>query len=572
MEGKKHVIIASVFFVIGGVFIPSQVYAASLNFSPLAATRSVGDAFSVTVYAQSVDKALNAVSGAISFPRNILEVISISKTNSIINLWVQEPSFSNTEGIVNFEGIALNPGYTGSQGNIITINFRAKARGEANLNFSSGSILANDGLGTNILNDLGTGAFTIQSGSQTQTVPIAQKSADGAISIITSNTHPDQKKWYSNSSPEFSWVLPPDAIEVRTLIGSSPDGIPRVSYVPPIASKKVDPLSDGIYYFSLQVRTTNGWGEVFRYRVNIDTIPPEPFTVTFPHGTKTFESQPVILFNTIDITSSVSRYDVKVGSGEPERVAAPATSNPYPLPPQHPGTHTVVVTATDEAGNTRSASADFTIEGIDAPIITFYPEELELGDLLKIRGTTYPNSEITVLVKNADNNEVVSQEITKSNSLGDFGIIISKRLEQGTYLFTVRVTDARGAQSNETAPLTVVIKSKFLNDLINLTLDYLSAILLVMLSLALMIGGGIYIWTHAIKIIRKFRRESREAEKAVERSFTALRKEIAIHVLRLKSLKRKLTAEEVLFLERFEKELEEAEKTITKEIQDISHS
>src|SRR3989338_8837245 len=104
---------------------------------------------------------MNAASGVISFSSDKLEVASLSKTGSIFSLWVQEPSFSNSAGTVNFEGIALNPGFTGASGKLISINFKVKSVGDAPLTFSSGSVLANDGKGTNILANLGSGLFSV---------------------------------------------------------------------------------------------------------------------------------------------------------------------------------------------------------------------------------------------------------------------------------------------------------------------------------------------------------------------------------------------------------------------------
>jgi len=70
------------------------------------------------------------------------------------------------------------------------------------------------------------------------------------------------------------------------------------------------------------------------------------------------------------------------------------------------------------------------------------------------------------------------------------------------------------------------------------------------------------------------RREGREAEKILEKSFNILRKDINEHVIRLKAVKskRELTSEEIAFLEKFEEELTEAKDIITKEVEDISHS
>ena len=58
----------------------------------------------------------------------------------------------------------MNPGFTGD-GKLVSVTFRNKAGGQAGLNFSSGSILANDGLGTNILSDMGSATFSLEAGA-----------------------------------------------------------------------------------------------------------------------------------------------------------------------------------------------------------------------------------------------------------------------------------------------------------------------------------------------------------------------------------------------------------------------
>ena len=517
---------------------------------------------------------MNAVSGVVSFPWDKLEVVSLSKQGSILSLWPAEPSFSNSAGTVNFEGIALNPGYMGASGKILTITFRARSSGMANLSFSSGSVLANDGTGTNILNGMRVAVFALTGAGEVQptlsaveTAPTATGNALG----ITSPTHPDQTKWYADNTPEFSWELPTGTLEVRTLIGKSPTGNPSVSYIPPISKKKVDELPDGTYYFALQVRTSSGWGAISRYRGNIDTTPPKPFSIIFPHGNTGWESQPVVFFNTTDGESGVSYYDIKIGSdAKPVKTAPVAESNPYVLPPQLPGTYTLLVTAVDNAGNGRNGSAEFTIEAIDAPTITYYPETMEEGDILKIRGTTYPNSDVLVYIREGDT--VISEEYTKSNSSGDFALVVTDGLDSGVYTFTARVKDERGAQSTETTPLTVSVQSEFVTDFVSFVLKYLSVAILALLALGALAWIGIRLWFRIPRTIARMRHEAREAEKVSERAFKVLRDGVANHVARLKKVKRKLTDEEAEFLEQFEQKLEEAGELVTKEIRDISKS
>ena len=146
-------------FVLG--LLPFFAHAASITISPSSGTYSAGQQFTVDVYVSSTDQSMNAVSGTLSFPTKFLAVSSVSKSNSIISLWTIEPTFSNTDGSVTFEGIVLNPGFTGTNGKVISITFRALSAGVASVILNSGSILANDGAGTSIPTTLGSAQFTI---------------------------------------------------------------------------------------------------------------------------------------------------------------------------------------------------------------------------------------------------------------------------------------------------------------------------------------------------------------------------------------------------------------------------
>jgi hypothetical protein len=77
--------------------------------------------------------------------------VSLTKNSSIFSLWVEEPKFSNNSGTITLNGGLPNPGYLGTNGNVVSITFKAKKPGTASLIFSNALIRENDGLGTNIL-------------------------------------------------------------------------------------------------------------------------------------------------------------------------------------------------------------------------------------------------------------------------------------------------------------------------------------------------------------------------------------------------------------------------------------
>ncbi|MFA7285709.1 MAG: hypothetical protein WC011_02585 [Candidatus Paceibacterota bacterium] len=122
---------------------------------------SEGDRLTIFLRVNSTDQSINAVSGVVSFPENLLRAVSASKESSIINLWTGEPKI--TRGQISFEGVILNPGFSGNNGLVLKIVFEAKTKGVANLNFTEGSILANDGLGSNVLADLSGTSIRINS-------------------------------------------------------------------------------------------------------------------------------------------------------------------------------------------------------------------------------------------------------------------------------------------------------------------------------------------------------------------------------------------------------------------------
>jgi hypothetical protein len=178
----------------------------------------VGEIFTLTIDVSSVDKAMNAASGDILFPTDKLQALSVSKANSIMNLWIRDPSFTNNQagGDVHFEGVVLSRGFLGADGNLVTITFEAVAPGDAPISFSSGAVLADDGNGTNLLDSMQPGDVTI-----VRSATVARPPATGSVSGFagTSTTPPGRASLASlalselsgqdptNPQPVFSWRI-----------------------------------------------------------------------------------------------------------------------------------------------------------------------------------------------------------------------------------------------------------------------------------------------------------------------------------------------------------------------------
>jgi len=544
--------------------LPVAAEAATLYFSPSSGSHAVGTTFSVSIYVSSADQAMNAASGVISFPQDKLEATSLSKTGSIFTLWVQEPSFSNSAGTINFEGIVLNPGFTGAAGKIITINFRAKAAGSALVNFSSGSVLANDGKGTNILTSLGNAQFSL--GYVGPTVPEATtpSAVSGAPSApqISSPTHPDPNKWYAKKDAKFTWSLPSDVTSVRLLVGKIPAAIPTVVYTPAINEKEVTNLDDGIWYFHVQLRNASGWGEISHFRFQIDTQPPEPFEIKFVDGKETTHPQPTLAFETTDEMSRIDYYEVKIDQESPIKIR----ETEYKMPVQTLGKHTVIIKAVDRAGNYTLAMTEINILPIEAPIITDYPHELLPASILSIKGTALPEVTIRVYIQK-DEKEIKTGE-TKSDKEGRWTYIEVEPVEKGIYEVWAEAIDSSGAKNRSLEKVTILVSPPAFIRIGKLAIDYLMTIITLLVLILILVLGVIWSWQKIKEKRKKMRKEISEAEKALYQAFKALKQETEEQVAKLDG-KSGLNEREKKICDDLKEALKISEKFIGKEIKDI---
>ena len=111
-----------------------------------------GDEVVVGIRVDASDQSINAVSGSFKIPTKSFTLESIETNASIIDFWVHEPKVA--DDTISFEGVALKKPYQGANGLIFTIKGIAVVKGTLTFNFNEGSILANDGLGTNVLGSL----------------------------------------------------------------------------------------------------------------------------------------------------------------------------------------------------------------------------------------------------------------------------------------------------------------------------------------------------------------------------------------------------------------------------------
>lgn len=556
-------------FLILGV---KPVDAATLYFSPSSGNFSTGNIFSVSLLLNTQGEAVNNVETTINFPTSFMEVTSISKSGSILSLWVEEPNFSNSNGTISFNGGAPTPGFNGSSGRVLTVVFRVKKPGLGSLISTSAAVRANDGFGTDVLKGTAQASFTFID-EQAPVAPATEReivSGTPKAPNISSLTHPDPDKWYTDKSATFAWSVPSDVDSAKLLFGQNPKSDPTVLYVPAINKKTIDDIEDGVWYFHAQLKNSNGWSPTTHFRFQIDTEKPTNFEILEVQRDDLTDPRVKFAFDADDETSGIDHYEIQI-DGKDTITWKDDGSGIFETPPLSPGKHILVAKAVDKAGNFLTNSLEFIVEPLKSPIITDYLEEVEQGDTITIKGTTYPDSKITIWIQNNAKDPEVST--AQSDSNGNFTFVSERGLNSGPHKLWAMVTDQRGAISNPSNEITFVVKQPTFIKIGSFAIGVLSILVPLLALIILFIFIILYGWYRFRMMKTRLRKEIIQAEQALHRAFDLLKEAVYEEIRMLEKIKtkRKLSEKEEEVINQLKKDLDDAEMFIKKEIKDIEN-
>ena len=549
------------------------VQAAVMQVSPSTGVYQAGATFSVDVQIRTNGDSVNAAEGTIKFNPNQLSVVSVGRSSSIFNLWTAEPAFSNSAGTVTFSG-GVPSGYSGSVGRVLTVTFRTKGAGASQVSFSNGSVLANDGRGTNILTSMNGGSYTVSAATeapQPETIIEYVPSANTpSTPVIESATHPDPQGWTNQTTAELSWSLPSGVTAVRTLLNGSPSSIPSRIYETPISSISLPDLDEGVSYFHLQFRNADGWGGVRHYRLGVDTVAPANLKISLATTTETSNPAKTLKFDLVEETSGISKYLVKVDSDAPYEFKPETPGATHTLAPLAPGYHTIIVEAFDAAGNSVIGTFSFTIESFERPVFQDVPTDMSANVVPVITGTTRPNSSVEVFFNRVGSEQNLYE--TVSDETGVFTFIPDGTLYSGVYELQARATDQFGAQSEMSEIYRIAVQEPGYIRIGTQVVSAMSVIVpLILLALLLVFG----VW-YILFVYRRFRgvvgTESSEALSILQREFASLHHTIAEQRQLLTDSRKtkKLTKAEADTLDVFSQSLETSQQAVEKEIRDVT--
>ena len=453
------------------IFFVNTAHAASLFFVPGTGEFGVGSKITIDLKIDSEGVGLNAAQATLRFPKETLQVTSVDKTNSAFNFWLEEPTYSNDDGVISFVG-GTPYGVSGASIQVLRVTFTSKGSGAAPITIVDSAITASDGSGTNILSKTSGATLTVSPTSVATTVIPEPKQiireptpASGLPSrpIITVPLYGDQTAW-SNLSNIFTanWNVPSDISGVSTAINKEPNFFPEES-AGVFDNKTFNALSDGIWYLHVRFKNNVGWGATTHYRLAVDTQSPLPFQITTNESEASDNPAPVFMFKTSDPLSGISEYRIKAGSGNWIVVPAKDFKGSFALPVEIPSKYHIIIQAVDRAGNSIENSIDHEVTAIASPTFTFVTEKLfsEESRGLSIKGTSLIETEILLTIE--QNGAIITSSTIPVDTQGNWEYTLSDPLRNGTYVANIQSRDSRGARSIIVSSPEIQVTGKYTN-------------------------------------------------------------------------------------------------------------
>jgi len=227
----------------------------------------------ISIEIDSGGEAINAIESILKFDpqkiqiRNVIYTRSICDSNKFI-----EKEIDNNKGLLSIACIIPSPGFLGYSGLLADVVIEKNKNfpiGEAIIEFDKQKtkILANDGLGTNVLRKSNGGYYVIINNEN-----IAYQN----YLTIYSYTHPNQYTWYNQSNIHLNWLSENSKYNnFLYKLDQNPFTSPTRGKITMNKEINLKVYEDGIYYFHLgRLGDKNEIDLVSHFKINVDSSPP----------------------------------------------------------------------------------------------------------------------------------------------------------------------------------------------------------------------------------------------------------------------------------------------------------
>jgi hypothetical protein len=161
---------------------PVTVYLESTNGSN---TLAVGETQTID-FDLNASVPVNSIGATLNYPKDMLEVVALSKERSFLNLWTEDTTIKEAVGEISFSGGSTRLGGVTGTSTVVTLTVRAKHEGTATLSVGHVEVYAADGKGTSLDTEDHPLSLTV-----TEARPATTGGSGGTSSVAVTPPSPD---------------------------------------------------------------------------------------------------------------------------------------------------------------------------------------------------------------------------------------------------------------------------------------------------------------------------------------------------------------------------------------------
>lgn len=331
-----------------------KIYNSTIRFEPEYGIMDKHFSQRVSISVASGGENINAARVVVNFDPGKIIIEEIISTNSFCKLGTSdmfiERVIDNKKGEVIVSCGLPSPGFSGQRGIIAELIVRPIEEGFFSLKFGKESqVLANDGLGTNVLREASDSGYYI--------TEFDNDNLEGKL-VVFSPTHPNGEKWYAKKNVQLNWSSG-DVDEYHYDFDNAPFTVPssqnstRDNFIS-FAAK-----DDGEYHFHIAGIKNDKIIFIHHYGFKIDNTPPSDLSVRASDSKIKAGDVVRIEIDSRDDASGMQSdyYYVKIDDG----IYLP-TKSPLFIPFIKSGKHQVSLMAYDKANNSREKTIEIEVE------------------------------------------------------------------------------------------------------------------------------------------------------------------------------------------------------------------
>jgi Cohesin domain len=296
-----------------------------------------------------------------------------------------------------------------------------------------------------------------------------------------------------------------------------------------------------------------------------DTTPPTITSSSFTYDATT--GLLTVSAKAKDTGSGIANYSITLDNATTTSISpADFAGDPYQIPVHVSGSHTALLTVSDNDGNKTGVTGIFTVPVIGTPTLNALPTDLNSGSQLSVQGTAAPD-DATVQIYISKNGAAPTETSVTPDTTGAF-ILLGPILQKGNYEVWAVGTSVGGIVSAPTEKMLIRVSDQALLSVGPYSLSLANVLLIFLLfSIGSFLVAALG-WYKVYTYYRGRKQAVVKIQKDVHRALGVFKDDIEMHLDALENAdtSRKLGAAESKLREDMKSNLADLEKYIDGEV------